>query len=353
MSNHHPFLVRVALLLNCSAGAMVSGCTEPTAISDASRNQTLGGEPATISAATRLSIDGDRFRINGALTHPGQPAAGRLMNVRMVNSVFEDTGRPSFNSSANTDEFVGRMREYVGLGVRAFTISLQGGYPGYEGARNSAFLKNGDLKPDYLARVAQVIERADALGAAVILSLYYQRQDQALQDDEAIRSGLINVVDWVKRKGYRNVILEPANEYGHSGFDHAILRSDAGVAGLLRLAKSRYPALPVAASYLRNGQTTPQVAAASDLILTHFNSVAVSDIAARVKALRSSYPGKPIVCNEDAKIGQAAAAAATASVQAGASYGLMLERQNQFYPFNFEGRRDDPVAYDRYVALTR
>jgi hypothetical protein len=30
----------------------------------------------------------------------------------------------------------------------------------------------------------------------------------------------------------------------------------------------------------------------------------------------------------------------------------MLERQNQHYPFDFEGRSDDRVAYDRMVVLT-
>jgi hypothetical protein len=198
-----------------------------------------------------------------------------------------------------------------------------------------------------------VIERADALGAVIVLSLYYQRQDQYLQDEPAVRAGVVNVVDWIRGKGYRNVLLEVANEYGHAGFDHAILRSDAGVAGLLRLAKNRYPALRVSASYIRNGRTTSQVAAASNFILVHFNAVALSDIPARVRALRDAYPGKPIVCNEDSRTGSAAAAAASATVRAGASYGLMLERQNQHYSFAFYGRRDDPVAYDRYVVLTR
>ena len=46
-------------------------------------------------------------------------------------------------------------------------------------------------------------------------------------------------------------------------------------------------------------------------------------------------------------------AAAVLASCTGASYGLTLERQNQDYPFDFEGRADDPVAYDRIVALTR
>jgi hypothetical protein len=333
--------------------ALLASCVDPV---DPTRTETgtpVVAQPAAIVAKTRVTLDGPRFRINGTVTYPGKPAEGALMNVRMVNSVFEDTNRPAFNAAANTDEFVRRMGDYVSYGVRAFTVSLQGGYPGYEGARNTAFESNGSLKSGYLGRVARVVERADALGAVVILSLFYQRQDQYLQDERAIRAGVSNAVDWIRGKGYRNVILEIVNEYGHSGFDHAVLRSDAGVAGLVRLVRNRYPGLPVSASYMRKGQVTSQVAAASDLLLVHFNALPLADIPMRVKALRAAYPGKPIVCNEDSRTGSAAAAAASASVKAGASYGLMVERQNQYYPFDFEGWSDDPTAYDRYAALTR
>jgi hypothetical protein len=335
------------------AGALLAACAEPSGPTGGDRGAPVTAEPAELVAQTKVAVQGGRFTLNGAVTYPGQPAEGKLMNVRMVNSVFEDTNRPSFDAAANTDEFVGRMKDYVGLGARAFTVSLQGGYPGYEGAKNTAFTSTGGLRSTYLGRVARVIERADALGAVIVLSLYYQRQDQYLANEQAIKAGVINAVDWIKAKGYRNVILEVANEYGHSGFDHAVLRSDAGVAGLIRLANDRYPALPVSASYLRSGQTTSQVAAASDLLLVHFNSVPLSDIPTRVRSLRNAYPGKPVFCNEDARTGSAAASAASASVQAGASYGLMVERKNQYYPFDFYGRSDDPTAYDRYVALTR
>jgi hypothetical protein len=301
---------------------------------------------------TRLTIYGSRFRINGSYPYPREPAQGRLMNVRMVNSIFEDTRRTSFSPSRNTDEFVNRMSAYVSLGVRAFTISLQGGFPGYEGAVNSAFLRDGSLKSGYLERARRVIQKADALGAIIILSLYYQRQDQRLRDATAVKSGVVNVARWIRRNGYTNVMLEIANEYGHSGFNHAILRSDGGVASLVRLAKQHAPGVPVGASSIRNGRVTPQVGAASDIILTHFNSVPLESIASRVRELREAYPSKPIVCNEDARTGSSAATAAQRAVSNGASYGLMVEKRNQWFPFYFEGRRDDPRAYDKFVALT-
>jgi len=273
------------------------------------------------------------------------------MNVRMVNSVFEDTKRPSFNATENTDQFVNRMRDYVRMGVLAFTVSLQGGFPGYEGAVNTAFYPDGSLKSGYLGRVARVIAKADAAGAVIILSLFYQRQDQHLRDNAAVRAAVIHTVNWVKRKGYTNVILEIANEYGHPGYDRTLLRSDEGVAGLIRMAKERYPALPVGASFVRNGAATSKVGAASDIILTHFNRTSLADIADRVHALRIAYPHKPIVGNEDSRTGSYAAAAARVAVGAGASYGLLV-RGNQDYSFYFRGWGDDPVAYDRFKLLS-
>jgi hypothetical protein len=308
-------------------------------------------EPARFTARTRLALDGPRFRLNGALTYPGEPPEGMLLNVRMVNSVFQDDRRPDFDPDKNTAEFVGKMQEYVAHGVRAFTVSLQGGYPGYEGARNSAFRADGALDPTYLTRIARVIERADALGAVVILSLFYQRQDQILRNEDAVRTGVIKAVDWVKQKGYRNIILETVNEYGHPGFDHAVLRSDAGVAGLIRLAQQRHSSLPVSASTRGTARTTPRVAAASDVILVHFNQLSTSEIRSRVRDLRSAYRNKPIVGNEDGRTGSAAVAALMASVDAGASYGLLVERINQYYPFYFRGRSDDATVYDQYRAL--
>ena len=218
MSAIRSLKIRGAVPLALLAAALVASCAEPTRPAGGDRLGPAQPPPAGFVAKTRVTVDGTRFRINGAITYPGKPAEGQLMNVRMVNAVFEDTGRPEFDPAANTQEFIARMPEYVSLGVRAFTIGLQGGWPGYYPFTNSAFLKNGDLKSTYLARVAKVIQRADALGAVIILVLYYQQQDHLLQDGQAIRNGVARTADWLRLKGYRNVILEVVNEYKHRGF---------------------------------------------------------------------------------------------------------------------------------------
>ncbi|MFP4056200.1 MAG: hypothetical protein ACLF0G_04960 [Candidatus Brocadiia bacterium] len=303
---------------------------------------------------TWLALLHGRWYINGQITYPGASAEGLLMNVRMVNAVFEDrnpeTCPEGFDPEANTDAFVARVPDYVRHGIRAFTLSLQGGMPGYEGALNSAFRPDGSLRAAYLERVERAIRAADRAGAAVILTCFYQRQDQVLRDAEAVRAAVAHAARWVRERGLANVVLEIANEYPHGGFDHELLRSPQGIAELIALARQAAPGLLVSASGLGNGRCDREVCEAADLVLIHFNGTSVADIPARVEALRGT--GKAIVCNEDDKTAERGARAAEAAVAAGCSWGLMLKRANQYVPFQFRGHRDAPRIYATLRALT-
>jgi CubicO group peptidase (beta-lactamase class C family) len=299
---------------------------------------------------TRVAIKGDRWFLNEVVTYAGAKAQGRLMNVRMVNAVFEDARRPEFQADANTERFLKALPDYVSHGVRAFTINLQGGMPGYEGAVNSAFDADGNLGAAYLWRVRRVVEACDREGAVVILGCYYQRQDQILTDEAAVRAGVVNVAQWVKGCGFTNVVLEIANEFGHGGFDHRLLRTTAGQVALIGLAKKTHPGLLVSTSGLGDGTASKEVARAADFLLVHFNGTEIEAMPARIKALQKF--GKPVVCNEDAKIGEVGARAAVVCVANGASWGLMAEKVNQHYPFAFRGAADDKAVYAALKALT-
>jgi hypothetical protein len=303
---------------------------------------------------TRVAVHDGRWTINGDVTYPESAAEGLLMNVRMVNAVFEDrnpdTCPDGFDPDANTTSFISSLPAYVEAGMLAFTVCLQGGLPGYEGALNSAFVADGSLRPDYLDRVARVIEACDGLGAVVILGCFYQRQDQVVDDAVSLRSGIVHVVDWLSDQGYTNVVLELANEYTHRGFSHGRIRTADGMVSLLRLAKEANRRLLVSASGEGHGRLDPQVAENSDFLLIHFNNTPVEEIGARVEALRDY--GKPIICNEDDKVGDEGASAARASVRAGCSWGFMHSRVNQYYPFAFDGPDDDPAVYGAVRELT-
>ena len=299
---------------------------------------------------TELAIMNGRWHLNGKVTYPGAPAEGLLMNVRMVNATFEDRNKPDFNPDANTKNFLAKLDDYYAHGVRAFSLCLQGGMPGYEGALNSAFNPDGSLRPDYLARVAMVITECDRRGIAIILGCYYQRQDQILKDADAVRRGVINTVNWITRNNWKHVILEIANEYDHGGFDHDIIRTAEGEIELIQLAKKTAPALLVSTSGLGHGRMDSKISATADFILIHFNGTPLDQIPARIAALKQF--NKPIVVNEDDKITQTAARAARFSVENGASWGLMLKEVNQYFPLKFQGAADDRIVYDKLRELT-
>lgn len=296
------------------------------------------------SKSTTVEIRGTDWYINGAITNPDSQAEGLLMNTRMVNATFEDLARDDFDPESNTDQFIAAIPDYVAAGVNAFTINLQGGMPGYEGAVNSAFNPDGSLKPDYLARVERVIRACDRNRAVVILGLYYQRQHAILEGEDAIRAGVVNAVQWIQRKGFTNVLLEVANEYPHPGYKDSVIRDHEGQASLVQLAKHMAPELLVSTSGLGKGEINPEVAQACDFLMPHWNGTAVEEIPGKVEVLKLYK--KPVVCNEDATEGSEAVAKMLATVESGAGYGLMLQTVNQHYPFTFEGTRDDPVYYE-------
>jgi hypothetical protein len=184
----------------------------------------------------------------------------------------------------------------------------------------------------------------------VILGCFYQRQDQVLKDESAVRAGVVNAAQWVKGCGFTNVLLEIANEFGHGGFDHKLLKTTAGQVELMALAKKVHPGLCVSTSDVRSGLVPREVAEASDFLLVHFNGTRETDIPTRTRALRDL--GKPVVCNEDTKTGDVGAKAAELCVLAGGSWGLMLEKANQHYPFAFRGPADDRTVYGAIKRLT-
>jgi hypothetical protein len=318
---------------------------------------------------TVVSIDRDRFLINGQPTYLGLrlEALGRLMNARMVSSTFDDENpatRPEgLDPDANTTRFIATMDEYKAHGILAFTLNLQGGYPGYEGAINSAFEPDGALKRPYMRRVARVIEAADAKGMVIILGLFYQRQDQVLADENAVRAATRSTAAWIAENGYANVLIEIANEYRHGGFDHRILKEEAGQIELMNLVRSVHPKLLVSTSGMGNARFHPALCKSADFILLHGNETEPEDYAERIAA--AAEYGKPVVFNEDwcfsdDRRGVAdAPIKATAAFENGASWGIMNQTRNQQWPFRFgigrpdEGQnaREDLAAYETIRQL--
>ena len=277
----------------------------------------------TGTRATIVSIEGDRFLINGrptlaGLKWRGHTLEGLLPNSRMVQGVFDDLntetrGRWAYpdtkpwDPDRNTREFVAAMADWRRHGLLAVTLNLQGGSPeGYSQAQpwhNSAFAADGALRPEFMARVERILDEADRLGMAVILGLFYFGQDERLRDEAAVLRAVDGTVGWVLDRGYRNVLVEINNEC-NIRYDHAVLQP-ARVHELITRAKLITRSgrrLLVSTSY--GGGTLPgaEVLAASDFVLLHGNGVSNPDrIAEMVRQTRGmpAFTPKPVVFNED------------------------------------------------------
>ena len=184
----------------------------------------------------------------------------------------------------------------------------------------------------------------------MILGCFYQRQDQILRNEAAVRAGVANVAQWVKGCGFTNVVLEIANEFGHGGFDHNLLKTAAGQVELIGLAKKVHPGLLVSTSDVGDGTIPKEVAEAADFLLIHFNGTKVEDIPGAIGRSASSASQWCATRTQDRR--RAGRGRPRLCVAAGASWGLMLEKTNQHFPFAFQGAADEPTIYAAVKKLT-
>jgi hypothetical protein len=272
------------------------------------------------SPATSIEIRGNAFWINKKPTYPGRQWRGHkieglLMNSRMVQGVFHDENPETVSRWAykdtgewdperNTREFLAAMPIWRRYGLLSFDISLQGGSPeGYSKAqpwRNSALNPDGTLKPAYMSRLKRILDRADELGMAPMVCIYYFGQDEHMNGDEGVRTGVRETVKWLSAQGYRNILLEIANECNNSAYQQPLLKPDR-IVELFDEAR-KVASYPVSASFNGNTLPTDNVIAAASFILLHGNGVKEpSRIAEMVDQVRASkaYRGQPVLYNED------------------------------------------------------
>lgn len=275
------------------------------------------------ASQTEVTIQGDSFYINGKPTYAGRTwnghkIEGLLHNSRMVQGIFDDLNpetrgnwaypdTKTWDADRNTREFVAAMPEWRKHGLLAITLNLQGGSPqGYSREQpwdNSAIDAQGNLRPDYMARLQKILDKADDLGMAVILGLFYFGQDERIADDAAVTRGVDNSVYWVLDRGYRNVLIEVNNECNIK-YDHALLKSNR-VHKLIDRVKTLERdgrRLLVSTSYGGGKVPDEHVVRSSDFLLLHGNGVSdPKQIAEMVRRTRQvdGYRPMPILFNED------------------------------------------------------
>jgi hypothetical protein len=273
---------------------------------------------------TTVSIRGEKFFINGRPTYAGRSYKGMkieglLMNSRMVQGIYDDRNPETvarwkypdtskWDAERNTREFIAAMPDWRRHGLLGFTICLQGGSPqGYSKDQpwhNSAFEADGSLRGDYLSRLERILDRADELGMVAIVGYFYFGQDQRLNDEAGVVRATKEATNWLLEKGYRNLLIEIANECDNRAYDQPIIKADR-IHELIKLAQSIKKGgrrLLVSASYNGGSVPRPNLVAAADFLLLHGNGVKDPNrIAEMVEQTRrvAGYRPMPILFNED------------------------------------------------------
>lgn len=267
--------------------------------------------------STILNTSGERFLINGQPTYKPDGARershGLLMNARFIQGIFHDAadeerfqrfGR-GFEPERNTDDLIAALPAWYAAGLRAFTVGFQGGGPCFTVANgtvdNNPFGADGTaIDRKYQARMARLIDAADKLGMIVIVSLFYCGQIHRLDGAQAILNAVRTACAFLREGGWRNVIIEVANEYDIPPYHVApLIQQPQGMVGLIDLAR-RESGMLVGSSG-GGGTVDREVVLASDVALFHGNGQTRQQMVRCIEKIRSWAQGLPIVCNEDSQ----------------------------------------------------
>jgi hypothetical protein len=280
-------------------------------------------------AMTHITIHHDEFHLDGQPTYAGRIVEGHkiqglLFNVRAVQATFDDANPVTrdrwrypdtgvWDPDRNTADFCAALSSWREHGVRAFTINFQGGGPiytpdVYEHFDNNGFTPHGELKPAYSDRIQWVIRRADELGMAVIVGLFYWKQVQKMADEAAIWRAAENAVDFLAATGHHNLLIEIANETDIPGFGHAIFQPTEAHRMIAALRK-RHPQFLYSTSQVGanpetgRGLPPPSLVKEVDFVFLHGNGCDPARLERAIHTVQAmpqfqSHP-KPLIINED------------------------------------------------------
>ncbi|MGH2756050.1 MAG: malectin domain-containing carbohydrate-binding protein [Actinomycetota bacterium] len=217
---------------------------------------------------------------------------------------YPDTG--VWDADRNVAELIAALPSYKASGLDMITVGMQGGMPG--GGVNgpnitTAFEPDGTLKPAWIDRLHRLLAAADQNGIIVEVSLFYLWQEDRMIDEDAVKRGVDNIVDWLVASGYKNVLLEIVNESADDHFLHPILRPGR-VHELIESAQQRSAGQLLVATSFRGGvMPPPSVLAIEDFILLHGNKQTPTQLQTLIEQVKNSPEyiarPRPIVVNED------------------------------------------------------
>ena len=254
------------------------------------------GPPARAQTGA-LTFSGRKWLVGGVAL----PVDGLPRNIRLVQAVSDWDGKvKGWDATANTAAFVAALPTFRSYGIEAITINMQGGNPGAgsatwgENYNNSTFRADGTMKGAYTGRLTKALDGMTAVGIVPIVGIFYQRQDQILTDEAAVKKAVGHAVNFLAPWKNR-IVVEVVNEADVALYHHAILKR-----GRIReLVKVFRDAGYHAGFSLSSGVPTVAEAGTSDIIFLHGNDKTDEKITEFANTARTRFPGKPATFNED------------------------------------------------------
>lgn len=147
-----------------------------------------------------------------------------------------------------TDHLLGQLDDYKSHGVNMVAVYFMGS----SNCAVDPFSADGkQIEKSHLLRMEQIIEACNSREMIVVLGIFYQHvKEKEIRDFEACKDAVKTVAKWLKQKGYRNVILNIANEqssFGYSNTPWERIKNPEDVILLCSIAKDEHPDIIVGA----------------------------------------------------------------------------------------------------------
>jgi hypothetical protein len=144
----------------------------------------------------QLSVAGSEILLNG------KPF--KMKGVRLSNALTTD---------ATAEQAVRALDTFTSYGLNTVSVYLMGS----RFTNTKGFRADATLDPAHAARLARIIEAADARGMVVLVGCLYWGTSTAKDGLEhwtqrEANLAVRNTVRWLKERGYRNVFIDPDNE---------------------------------------------------------------------------------------------------------------------------------------------
>jgi len=240
----------------------------------------------------------------------------------MVQAVFDDENPETrkhwaypdtgvWDPQRNTDEFCAMLPTYREKGLLGVTVGFQGGgsiYSPevYDTFQCTPYAPDGTFQPDYFKRIEQVLAAADECGMVVIVNYFYWKQAARLKNGKVIETITARVSEWLLKSGYRNILVDVANEAGVGhGLDPLI--TPEAVHRLIEIVQQTTVngrrLLVGASSGGCDALPTGRWAELEDISMPHGNGCKPEELAAKLRLFKTSSAfqkrPRPVMVNED------------------------------------------------------